>query len=280
MSKYPLLWCLAVGAVLAACNLPQPAASLPLPVAETSTAEMPATPTQPEVTARPPEDPAAALPPESIMILEPGPGSRLASPLRVVGEADPTFEQSLGVRLILEDGTLLAVLPAQIQAELGQRGPFEVDVPFSVTQQQQAFLQVFADSARDGGITHLSTIGLILLPSGEATILRREPYPEQIHITSPAAGEVVQGGLMRITGIAVASFEQTLVVKLLDEDGALLVSKPITLAAEEWGIHAPFEISLDYHISAPQAGRVVVRDPSPAFPGDQHVSSVEIRLEP
>jgi hypothetical protein len=220
------------------------------------------------------------IPPEAIMILEPGPGSRVVSPLRVTGEADPTFEQSLGVALILEDGTQLAIIPAQIQADLGERGPFSVDVSFTVPEERQAFLQVFSDSARDGGITHLSTVGLTLLPAGEAQIVRREPYPEQIHITSPTLGAVVRGGLVRVEGIAIASFEQTLIVELLDEDGSVLVTQPITLTAEELGVHAPFTIDLIYSVARAQAGRVVVRDPSPAFPGDQHLSSVEIRLEP
>jgi hypothetical protein len=41
-----------------------------------------------------------------------------------------------------------------------------------------------------------------------------------------------------------------------------------------------FRAELNYSLDAPQAGRVVVRDPSAAFEGDVHLSSVELRLEP
>jgi hypothetical protein len=57
------------------------------------------------------------------MILEPGPGSRLVSPLHVAGAADPTFEQTLGIQVVLDDGQPLAIGPVYIEAEAGQR-PF------------------------------------------------------------------------------------------------------------------------------------------------------------
>jgi hypothetical protein len=77
-----------------------------------------------------------------------------------------------------------------------------------------------------------------------------------------------------------ASFEQTLVVELYDEQGALLASQPILVNSLEMGQPGPFHAELNYNVNAPGAGRVVVRDPSAAFAGDMHVSSVEVRLEP
>lgn len=235
-------------------------------------------PTQTPVEIAP--SPTTTPPPEAILILEPGPGSRLTSPLRVVGEADPTFEQSLVVQLLLEDGPPLALIPVQIQADLGQRGPFMVEVPFTIDQERQGFLQVFAISARDGGIIHLSTVGVSLAPDGPVQIVINDPYPERIQILSPALGQVVSGGVVRVEGIGVASFEGTLIIEVLDEDGTVLNSQPIIVPAPEMGMPAPFSLDLPYTVLFAGAGRVVVRDPSPAFPGDIHISSVEIRLEP
>ncbi|MGH2521954.1 MAG: LysM peptidoglycan-binding domain-containing protein, partial [Anaerolineales bacterium] len=70
---------------------------------------------------------------EKILIVEPGSGSSVTSPVRVTGQADPTFEQSLVVQVFNENGEAIATVPVQIAADISQRGPFAVDVPFSVS---------------------------------------------------------------------------------------------------------------------------------------------------
>lgn len=247
--------------------------------------------TIPDVTATPlpaTETPQPTLPPvtepwqipEAILILIPGPGSRLISPIRVSGMADPTFEQALAVRLVLDDGNELSVVPAQIAAELGERGPFEAEVPFTIGEERQAFIQVFATSARDGGITHLAAVGVSIAPSGPENIVAVEPHPERIVILEPAQGASISGGMVHVEGFGLASFEQHLLVEVYDEQGSLAGSQPVTVQSPEMGHPGPFSADVSYNVQTAGAGRVVVRDPSPAFNGDVHLSSVEVRLEP
>lgn len=216
---------------------------------------------------------------EAILILAPGNGSRVTSPVRVAGEADPTFEQSLAVRIVTIDGETLVTAPSMIVAELGERGPFEAEVAFSVTEETQAWIQVFATSARDGGVTHLSSVGLTLAPDGEADIAEATPHPERIAIESPEAGATVSGGVVEVRGRGLASFEQTLIVELLDEEGRLITSTPLMVQAVDLGEWGTFEATLSYEISGEMPARVVVYDPSPAFGGEVHLASVEVTLE-
>jgi hypothetical protein len=264
---------------------PLPATFTPLPspttpVQATTAVSQTPTPEAGEGQVDPP-DPVTEQPEESILIREPGPGSRIVNgPLRVAGEADPTFEQNLVIRLLLADGTELALLPTTIQAGIGERGAFEVDVPFSVSGEQQAFVQVYATSARDGGVTHLSTVGLTLADSGDEQIVLVEAHPERIQISQPALGDTISGGTITMAGTALASFEQTLLVEVLDEAGQVLNSQPIIVAAPELGQPGPFSLELAYEVATAMPGRIVVRDPSPAFGGDVHLASVEVTLEP
>jgi len=218
---------------------------------------------------------------EAILILQPGPGSRIVnSPLHIEGVADPTFEQNLVIRLLLADGTELAVTPTTIQAELGDRGSFAVDMPFTISGEQQAFVQVFATSARDGGVTHLSSVGLTLADSGEEQIVPIEPHPESIQISRPAPGETIIGGTAAVSGVALASFEQTLTVEILDEAGQVLTSQPVIVDAPDLGQPGSFSIDLPYEVASTMAGRIMVHDISPAFGGDAHLASVEVTLAP
>jgi hypothetical protein len=259
-----------------------------LPVQETATAGPAATeppPTEPPAEETPaqtelPPPPEDNRPEEAIMILQPGPGSRVTSPVLVAGIANPTFEQTLGVQLVLDDGTILAIGPALITAELGERGPFEVLVPFEISGERQAFIQVFDSSARDGGITHLSSTGVILSESGEADIIEVEPYREHIAIESPALSERVSGGVARVRGFAIASFEQSLLVEVQDAEGNIVGSQSVLVQSPEMGVPGPFEVEVPYQVSDTGPGRIAVHDLSAAFQGDVHVASVEIELAP
>jgi hypothetical protein len=214
------------------------------------------------------------------MILEPGSGSRLVSPIHVAGLADPTFEQTLVVRVILADDTVLLVEPTTIQADIGQRGPFAVDLPVSVSVEQPAFIQVYDISPRDGAIAHLSTVGVTLLPSGQATVVPVTPKPERIVITQPTPNATVSGGVAHVEGWALASFEQTLVVDVLDAEGRVVGTQPLIVQAPDFGQPGPFSADVPYTVSAEGSGRIVVRDPSVAFLGDVHRASVTVILKP
>jgi hypothetical protein len=221
---------------------------------------------------------APAAPDEAILILEPGPGSRLTSPIHVAGIADPTFEQNLVARLLLDDGSELALMPAQIQAELGQRGNFAVDIPFAISGERQAFLQVYATSARDGGVTHLASVGLTVADSEPENIIPVTPHPERIVIHQPAPGETISGGTAHVEGFGLASFEQTLLVEVVDEAGNVVGSQPVTVNAPELGQPGSFSVDVPYSAAFNGPGRIVVRDISPAFGGDTHRATVEVTL--
>ncbi len=112
------------------------------------------------------------------------------------------------MRILLDDGSQLAQTPTTIQSELGQRGEFQVEIPFSISGERQAFIQVYSSSPRDSGITHLASTGVLLADTGAADIRLIEDHPEQIQITNLAPGDSLSGGMAHVEGFALASFEQ------------------------------------------------------------------------
>lgn len=216
------------------------------------------------------------------MILAPGPGSRLTAPFEVHGVADPTFEQTLAARLVNASGEVLTEEPLTIRAPLGERGPFDGEIDMPVSEETNVFLQVYATSARDGGTTHLETVGggITLVPDGSGEIVERDPYPEQIVIDAPQNGEQFSGGVVQVEGFGTASFEGTLVLELYDVEGALLDSQPVIVASPDMGTPGPFSGEVAFSITEAMPARLVVRDPLPVANGVNHISSVEIRLQP
>jgi hypothetical protein len=255
------------------------AAPLPTTVSALPTATSASAAPLPTATTAPPIVSPPTTGQEAILIQEPGPGWRLTSPIRVSGMADPTFEQNLVVRLLLDDGTELALTPTTIMSDVGQRGPFAVDIPFTIGGEQQAFLQVYASSARDGGLTHLSSVGITITDSGPENKPAFTSMTERIIISQPTLNTAVSGGSVHVEGTALAGFEQTLVVDVLDESGGVIGSQPILVQAPDLGLPGPFSADIPYSGSPTGPGRVVVRDLSPAFGGEVHLASVEIRFE-
>lgn len=264
---------------LAACNFPGRglASTATLrPVVATDTPLVPSS--TPAETSAPAMDTRSA--PEAIMIIEPGPGSRVTSPLRVSGVADPAFEQTLVARLVDFEGSVLTEEPLMIQSPLGERGPFETEIAFTASGDVNAMLQIYKASARDGGILHLASVGLMLSLDGPQEIVTHEPYPEQIEILEPKNGQQISADVLHVEGIGRASFEGTLVLELYDADGAQLGSQPIVVEAPEMGQPGFFAGDITYSITQPGPARLVVRDPIPVSNGVNHITSVEIRLQP
>ena len=272
-----LAGCLPAGQISTQEPVPNQTAALPtgaIPSQSPAAADTP-TPSLP-----PAAIPIDQMPEEAILILEPGPGSRLVDSIHLAGRAGPTFESHLLVLVVLEDGSVLTSLPLIIQAEMGSRGPSALDIPFELAEERQAFILVSSSSPRDGGVTHLASVGVTLAVEGPAAIRPVESHAERITITRPALGETLSGGLARVEGIALPSFEGTLIVELLDGEGNPLASLPVIVQAPDMGQYGPFAIDLPFQVSAPGPGRLVVRDPSVVFQGDVHLASVEVELAP
>ena len=103
--------------------------------------------------------------PEAIAILAPALSDVISNgSVSVHGTAGPVFEQSLSVNVLDAGGAVVGSGPLTIQAEVGKPGKFAGEVSYTVTGEQPGSIQVFATSARDGGIIHLSSVEVTLRP--------------------------------------------------------------------------------------------------------------------
>lgn len=278
---------LTLGLAILACNLPlgpAPAPDITLPPILVITD----TPAAPPPT--PAEDSQSDL--EVIQITAPGPGSRVTSPLVVTGFSLPTFEQTIVVQLTDANGELLTLQPAILQAEAGEAGPFEVTLTFDVTEEQPGRVSVYYASPRDGGLVHLTSARLTLLPDGEAAIEPADSEEEIIQINYPEPLAVFPGGEVLFSGFSQYFFEASLVVVLCGEGGAgapdlicgtednRLALLPIIIQSEDIGLPGSFEGQISLQIVQETQARLVVYSTSPMDGGIEHLSSVEIILRP
>lgn len=98
-----------------------------------------------------------------ILVESPTVGDELRSPLRVTGSAN-TFEATFVVRLTDGEDRELAEQVVTATSGSGDRGTFDVTVPFEIDAATAGVLLAFERSAEDGSQLHLVEIPLRLAP--------------------------------------------------------------------------------------------------------------------
>jgi hypothetical protein len=281
---------------LAACNLPAAAAAPTLTATPAELATEPASPATadpglPTLTASPETPAGASL--EAIWIASPGAGSTVSTPLTVNGQSRPTFEQNLVVAVYGEGGAELALQPTTIAADAGSPGPFTIALDFAVHRGQPGRVAVYETSALDGGIVHLSSAEVTLLPAGEVTNIVPAPAAyENMDITFPVANVEISGGTITVSGVSEYYFESQLGLLLCGGGGSgapdalcgtvdnILASGVAMIASPEMGQPGPFSGTLTWSISEPTPGRIVVYAASARDGGLVHVTSIPVLIQP
>jgi immunoglobulin-like protein involved in spore germination len=278
-------------------TLPATDTDLPGPTATASTTTEPSATVAPVATdtplpAGPTDTPLPPDIPEAILIIQPGIAAAVTSPVHVTGEADPTFEQNLVVQITDQFGGVLVTTPTTILVEAGQRGPYAVDVSFSVAADQPGRISVYSTSARDGGLIHLASVEVNLLASGPASPAAAATHPESLIINGPALNAAVSGGVIHLEGYSQYVFENQLAVVLCGEGGQgdpepvcgttdnVLEIGFASVSSPDVGLPGPYAGDLPYGIAAPIQARLVVYSVSPRDGGILHLATTPIQLNP
>ncbi len=122
-------------------------------------------------------------------------------------------------------------------------------------------------------------------PASRPTVTPPRPTPtsvlpcpcEEIVIQQPARGAAITNPVT-VSGVAASSFEQTVVVAVLDGSGAQIGLAPAIITGE-MGQRGPFSVSVPF--TAPtnsQVGRIQVFTESPRDGATEHLSSVSVML--
>jgi len=239
---------------------------------------------------------AASSPVEGIFISQPGPNSRISSPVSVVGEADPSFEQNLIVRLTGEEGVTIAISPTTIQAPLGSRGEFLLMQDFTITKTQPGRISVYSTDAMTGAIEHLSSVEVQWLAGGSSQLASAVSEGESIDIEQPAIGAQISGGNLQVSGYSDYFFESSLGIvlcgvgagaagadvtaELCGGENNVLSTGTAMIHSEDVGLPGPFSGQLSYSVSTPTDARLIVYATSARDGGLLHVNSVAIQLLP
>lgn len=232
---------------------------------------------QPTATLAPPP---LHLPDSPITIFEPGPGSQVRSPFRVIGHGGPSFEERVQVRLLGEDGRSLDETTTILFAYPGNAGRFVSRLSFETQDVGElGTLQIDTFERRYGNLAQRRSQELVLLSAGSARVRPGHHGPAQLALTAPEDGAVVPMGAVELSGGGWSTGHGPIVVQAYDRSGDLVASAPVQLDTAEPGAIDLFSGQLEVRLPASQYGRLAVAEL--AEPGGQprFLFSIEVYFE-
>ena len=265
-----------------------PTATLPQVSTATPTRRVP-TPT-PTNTRRPSQTPTITttpgIPPADIQISTLGPMSKVVSPL----EVGVTMRSVPGGHYVVE--LWLEPLRADEQPRLLLRElrnfsndpapylylaeEFEFELA-RLAEMGQFRISTYDANNRPVAVT---AVDLLLLQVGENELTPAGDLLQPIIIREPAHNQLIQGGVLIVSGQARLSELPILNVELVAADGRVVGTGDIFLTPEPGSSHVAFESSLRYSVSEPTWVRLIIKTNGLRIAGIRQLASVEILLSP
>jgi hypothetical protein len=221
------------------------------------------------------------LPQERIILEAPGPGSQVVSPVRIAGWGGPSSQGRLFVRLIGEQGQVIARTTTFILAPEGASGQFVLTVPFTLAGVAEAGLvEVSYNGYVTGQLEHISTRPVVFLSVGPGRIHTNQTTAEKLSLFAPRQDQVMRDGQIFVSGAAVLDEDLPLLIEVLDRAGEVIASTEVELQAPALGELGTYQAQLSYQVPHGQYGLVAVTERGLRPPSVRHYTSVRVYLQP
>jgi hypothetical protein len=227
-----------------------------------------------------PPQPPVNLPDNPIALFEPGPGSQVVSPFRVVGRAGPSFQERVIVRLYGEQGQMLHEKTTVLFAFPGNAGRFVTILAFETEMVAEAGkIQIDTPDPRYGRLAHRFTEEVVLLANGPGKLRPGHQSPAQLTVLEPRQGEVVPNGGLIVKGGGWSYGGGPLLLQAWDHSGEVIDSAPLELSNGLKGAIGVFEAELQIQVSASGYGRLAVMEMDPETGQPAYLNSTEVYFQ-
>lgn len=220
------------------------------------------------------------IPYAPIQILSPGPASLVTSPFLLRGSVRAGAGGVVRIELLGEDGRLLMREVRDYRASVGRQVSLATEVEFGISAVAEAGRIQVSTEDEFGRLVAVGSVDIILLSIGEAEINPVGDLYENIVIESPPPNAVIQGGMVRVTGLARPRSELPLMVEMRTADGKIVGSRQVAVIPSAESSYGTFAIEVSYSVDAPTRVRLAVWEPGERIPGIVQLSSLEVMLSP
>lgn len=231
-------------------------------------------------TRTPTTTPTPAIPDAAIQVFEPGPLSRIISPLQVRAWVKPGGDGNVRIELLGEDGRLL-VRKILRYGEGSRRFFLDETLEFEIPGvAETGRLQISTHDTYDRLVSQ-SAHDLILLSIGDNEINPSGELTELVIIKEPLPNKLIQGETLLISGLARSFYNQDLLVELIARDGKVVGYRQAFVPEGNQGMYVPFIVEVPFKVDAVTNVRLTIKGfSSSRIEGIIYVVSEEILLSP
>jgi len=241
----------------------KPVANDPLPVTteiEQKTPIVLEQPTQPVPTELAETFKTQKFPAALLSIYNPGPNSKISSPINVSAYAYPGDQGKVTLQLIGEDGRLMADQLIKLNIPDSGWVSFSTQVPFEINSAGESALLSLTTFDGYGRRIAVNSVPLLLLQVGDSEIEVPTFQNEPIVIHQPGANSVIQGGTLHIEGYVHPYSANPLIIELFKTNGAIVASKQVMHKSLPDGQdYVSFSVDLPYSVKENTPVRLTIR---------------------
>jgi hypothetical protein len=226
-----------------------------------------------------PDEHSPAYPMSMQRILSPGDGSSVLSPLKpelsILLGSDHTVE----IELLNNNGALLVKkLLYYPQVDVNQRILIQPELDFEVSGNGESGRLVVKTQDVFGRLIALTSCDLTLLMTGDPS-----PSPALIPydtflLTEPQDGDLIQGGIVEVSGYIRPVGSSMVVIEMVDENGVVISNRVLSMSSLSDGAPVAFSTTLPYLVERETHVRLILRQTRGAIPGPAVVSSILLSI--
>jgi len=213
----------------------------------------------------------------AIEIQAPGPMSKVVSPISLRMNVIAGDSNRVQIDLYGEDGRLLA-------RTLKRNVPTSTDgllqtakITFEIPAAAELGRLTISTFDKDGRITALNSVRLLLLSSGTNEINPAGNPSEPVGVVEPDGKEAVTGGVLTARGDMWPFNLQPIILELINPDGRSIGLRILTVETIN---PQKFDTTIPFKISDPIPARLTIRQDDDRIPGMFYVYTQEVLLSP
>ena len=277
--------------VIAATNGPSPTSpafnptsTASLAPSATYTQDLNTTPTH-HPTRTPSLTPTPPIPNAGVQIKEPGPMSRVVSPLELVSNlrsvSSGTYHVEIWVEPLQPGGE-----PRLLYREVHKLISNPIDwvyldphIQFELSRVSEFGQVRLGMYDQNGRAVSVNSVDLILLSMGPSDITPSGDLSEPFVIREPTPNHLIQGGTVIVSGLAKPS-QEFMLVELVTAEGNVVGYRQAFVTPAPDGSYVPFTVEVPYAVTSGTWVRLQISESGVRIPGVEHLSSVEVYLSP
>lgn len=248
----------------------------PKPIEFTASPSSTPIPTEPAQNSPPP----ANIPQSINQIISPGSGSKVISPFILRAAVKPGPNSVVRIELLGEEGQLLMREVRRYQSLQNEWVSLGNEVTYGINAVAEAgWLQISIEDEH-GRLQSVSSVDLILQSMGNQDLYQPLDQLEDIVLEFPKTNRLIQGGTMRVAGLARPRSGQPLMIEILSSDGKIVGTRQVSVVPQPDISYGTFAIDVSYTVDYTTRVRVQVWEPGESLPGIVNLSSVEVLISP